>query len=139
MAEIENKNIVERIVKAKAHNARQWGDKWSQGVLVDDGADGTWYNLYDTSKDAVEKQANQIEIGSMYSFELDDKNMVIQFRKSAGKGEAKTYTENNHQKQIRREACINSAIAFLTLIPTKPATEEEVLRIAGKFEEWVMR
>ena len=143
MTEVENKNIVEKIVKAKAREPKQWGDKWQQGVLVEEGADGTWYNLYDTSKEAVEKQANEIEVGSLYSFELDEKKMVIQFRKTAGKEEAKSTpqkpSEPNTQTQVRREACINSAIALLALTPTKPVTEDEVLRVAGVFEQWVLK
>lgn len=147
MVEIEDEKMIEKIVKAKAREPKKWGDKWQQGILLDDGADGTWYNLYDPLKENVEKQANEIEVGAMYSFEIDDKKMIIKFHKTASPKEileqnpTKTPGKNepNTQTQVRREACINSAIAFLGLTPTTPATQEIVIKTAEEFEKWVLR
>lgn len=146
MAEVVDETRIERIVKARS-GAKQWGNKFSIGLLLDEGKEDKWYNLYEKTQEEVQKKADEIEIGGLYSFKVDDKNMIIDFRKSASANEIpkkepeiKTASKREPltQDQVRREACINSAIAFHSAID--PATSiEGILKTAEQFENWVLR
>jgi hypothetical protein len=43
------------------------------------------------------------------------------------------------QRSISRQAVLNTAVAFVSAIGDKKATQDDILRLAGNFEDWVNR